>query len=143
MEGAQISFGMRATTGAIERIEIDPDTQDVDYRVIGHDKSRKCSKPEDMKVKGICGSGILDILAEFYRSGVITKAGIFNKRLLKNNPRFRKNPDTKQFEFVLAWKEDSSIDRDIVITQKDIRQIQLAKGAVYAGCKLMMKRYGH
>ena len=142
MEGAQLSFGMRAAPGAIERIEIDPDTQDVDYRVIGHDKSRKFSKPEDMKVKGICGSGILDVLAELYRSSVITKTGVFNKKLLKENPRFRKNPDSKQPEFVLAWKEDSSIGKDIVITQKDIRQIQLAKGALYAGCKLMMKRMG-
>jgi len=142
MEGAQLSFGMRAAPGAIERIEIDPDTQEVDYRVIGHDKSRKYSKPEDMKVKGICGSGILDVLAELYRASVITKTGVFNKKLLKKNPRFRKNPDNKQPEFVLAWKEDSSIDKDIVITQKDIRQIQLAKGALYAGCKLMMKRMG-
>ncbi|MCG8567858.1 MAG: ASKHA domain-containing protein, partial [Desulfobacterales bacterium] len=142
MEGAQLSFGMRAAPGAIERIEIDPETQDVDYRVIGHDKSRKFSKPEDMKVKGICGSGILDVLAELYRASVITKTGVFNKKLLKENPRFRKNPDTRQPEFVLAWKEDSSIDKDIVITQKDIRQIQLAKGALYAGCKLMMKKMG-
>ena len=142
MEGAQLSFGMRAAPGAIERIEIDQETQEVDYRVIGHDKSRKFSKPEDMKVKGICGSGILDVLAELYRSRVITKTGVFNKKLLKENPRFRKNPDTKQPEFVLAWKEDSSIDKDIVISQKDIRQIQLAKGALYAGCKLMMKRMG-
>lgn len=142
MEGAQLSYGMRAAPGAIERIEINPETQDVDYRVIGHDKSRKFSKPEDMKVKGICGSGILDVLAELYRASVITKTGVFNKKLLKGNDRFRKNPDTKQPEFVLAWKEDSSIDQDIVITQKDIRQIQLAKGALYAGCKLMMKRMG-
>ena len=142
MEGAQLSFGMRAAPGAIERIEIDPDTQEVDYRVIGHDKSRKFSKPEEMKVKGICGSGILDVLAELYRSSVITKTGVFNKKLLKDNPRFRKNADTGQPEFVLAWKEDSSINRDIVITQKDVRQIQLAKGALYAGCKLMMKRMG-
>ncbi len=142
MEGAQLSFGMRAAPGAIERIDIDPDTQDVDYRVIGHDKSRKFSKPEEMKVKGICGSGILDVLAELYRASVITKTGVFNKKLLKDNPRFRVNPDNKQPEFVLAWKEDSSIDKDIVISQKDVRQIQLAKGALYAGCKLMMKRMG-
>ncbi len=142
MEGAQLAFGMRAAPGAIERIEIDPETQDVDYRVIGHDKSRKFSKPEDMKVKGICGSGILDVLSELYRASVITKTGVFNKKLLKENPRFRKNPDNKQPEYVLAWKEDSSIGKDIVITQKDIRQIQLAKGALYAGCKLMMKRMG-
>ncbi|MDX2509411.1 MAG: ASKHA domain-containing protein, partial [Desulfobacterales bacterium] len=64
------------------------------------------------------------------------------KKALKENPRFRKNADTGQPEFILAWKEDSSIGKDIVITQKDVRQIQLAKGALYAGCKLMMKRMG-
>lgn len=142
MEGAQLAFGMRAAPGAIERIEIDPETLDVDYKVIGRDETRKFSKPEDMKAKGICGSGILDVLAELYSSGVITKTGVFNKKALKNNPRFRKNADTRQPEFVLAWKEESSIDKDIVITQKDVRQIQLAKGALYAGCKLMMKRMG-
>jgi len=142
MEGAQLSFGMRAAPGAIERIEIDPETHEVDYKVIGREATRKFSKPEEMKAKGICGSGILDVLAELYRSGVITKTGVFNKMALQDNPRFRKNEDTGQPEFVLAWKNESSIDKDIVITQKDIRQIQLAKGALYAGCKLMMKRMG-
>ncbi len=142
MEGAQLSFGMRAAPGAIERIEIDPETHDVDYKVIGREATRKYSKPEDMKAKGICGSGILDVLAELYSSGVITKTGVFNKKDLKDHPRYRKNADTGQPEFILAWKNESSIDKDIVITQKDIRQIQLAKGALYAGCKLMMKRMG-
>ena len=141
-EGAQISFGMRAAPGAIERISIDPDTREVDYKVIGRKAWRKYSEPKDMKAKGICGSGILDLLAELYRSGVITKSGAFNKQELKDHPRFRTNPDTKQPEFVLAWAEESSIDKDIVVTQKDVRQIQLGKGALYAGCKLMVKRMG-
>ena len=141
-EGAQISFGMRAAPGAIERILIDPDTREVDYKVIGRKAWRKYSEPKDMKAKGICGSGILDLLAELYRSGVITKSGAFNKQELKDHPRFRTNPDTKQPEFVLAWAEESSIDKDIVVTQKDVRQIQLGKGALYAGCKLMVKRMG-
>ena len=142
LEGAQLAFGMRAAPGAIERITIDPETREVDYKVIGRDAWRKFSEPKDMKAKGICGSGILDVLAELYRSGVILKSGVFNKKELKEHPRFRKNPDTKQPEFVLAWADESSIDKDIVITQKDIRQIQLAKGALYAGCKLMVKRMG-
>jgi uncharacterized 2Fe-2S/4Fe-4S cluster protein (DUF4445 family) len=141
LEGAQLAFGMRAAPGAIERINIDPETHEVDYKVIGRDAWRKYSEPKDMKAKGICGSGILDVLAELYRSGVITRTGVFNKKNQKSN-RFRKNPDTKQPEFVLAWAEESSIDKDIVITQKDVRQIQLAKGALYCGCKLMMRRMG-
>jgi uncharacterized 2Fe-2S/4Fe-4S cluster protein (DUF4445 family) len=142
LEGAQLSYGMRAAPGAIERIEIDPDTHEVNYKVIGRDAWRKFSKPEEMKAKGICGSGILDVLAELYRSAVITKSGVFNKKLLKKNPRFRKDPHTRQPEFVLAWADETSINKDVVITQKDIRQIQLAKGALYAGCKLMVKRMG-
>ncbi|MGD8661241.1 MAG: ATP-binding protein, partial [Desulfobacterales bacterium] len=142
LEGAQIAFGMRAAPGAMERIIIDPETKEVDYKVIGREAWRKYSDPKDMKAKGICGSGILDLLAELYRAGVIAKSGVFNKKALKDHPRFRKNPDTNQPEFVLAWAEESSIDKDIVVTQKDIRQIQLAKGALYAGCKLMVKRMG-
>ena len=140
LEGAQLSFGMRAAPGAIERIEIDPETKEVNYKVIGRDAWRKYSKPKEMKAKGICGSGILDVLAELYRSRVITKSGVFNKKGLEDCPRFRINPDNRQPEFVLAWAEESSIDKDIVISQKDVRQIQLAKGALYAGCKLMVKR---
>jgi uncharacterized 2Fe-2S/4Fe-4S cluster protein (DUF4445 family) len=142
LEGAQLSFGMRAAPGAIERIEIDSETKEVNYKVIGRDAWRKYSEPKEMKAKGICGSGILDVLAELYRSGVITKSGVFNKKDLKDCKRFRINPDNRQPEFVLAWAEESSIDKDIVISQKDVRQIQLAKGALYAGCKLMVKRMG-
>jgi uncharacterized 2Fe-2S/4Fe-4S cluster protein (DUF4445 family) len=120
LEGAQLSFGMRAAPGAIERIKIDPDTHEA---------------------KGICGSGILDLLAELYKSGIVTKTGVFNKKKQKSD-RFRRNPDSGQNEFVLAWAEETSIKKDIVITQKDVRQIQLAKGALYAGCKLMLQRLG-
>jgi len=139
LEGAQLSFGMRAAPGAIERIKIDPDTHEVDYKVIGRDAWRSYSEPKEMKAKGICGSGILDVLAELYAAGVVAKSGVFNKKGQKSK-RFRKNAETGQPEFVLAWSEESSIERDIVITQKDVRQIQLAKGALYAGCKLMLNR---
>jgi uncharacterized 2Fe-2S/4Fe-4S cluster protein (DUF4445 family) len=140
LEGAQIQFGMRAAPGAIERINIDPETHEVDYKVIGRDAWRKFSNPEEMQAKGICGSGILDVLAELYRTGVVLKSGAFNKE--QKSDRFRRNPENNQAEFVLAWANESSIGKDIVITQKDIRQIQLAKGALYAGCKLMMRRMG-
>jgi uncharacterized 2Fe-2S/4Fe-4S cluster protein (DUF4445 family) len=141
LEGAQLAFGMRAAPGAIERVEIDSQTHEVDYKVIGRDAWRKYSDPKEMKAKGICGSGILDVLAELYKAGIVGKSGAFNKKGQKSD-RFRKNPDTGQAEFVLAWAEETSIDKDIVITQKDVRQIQLAKGALYAGCKLMVKRMG-
>jgi len=138
LEGAQLAFGMRAAPGAIERIKIDPETHDVDYKVIGRDAWLKYSEPKEMKAKGICGSGILDVLAELYAAGIITKSGAFSQEL--KSDRFRRNPDTNQPEFVLAWAEETSIEKDVVITQRDVRQIQLAKGALYAGCKLMMRR---
>lgn len=140
LEGAQIAFGMRAAPGAIERIKIDPESHEVDYKVIGRDAWRSFSKPEEMKTKGICGSGILDLLAELYCAGIVLKSGKFNKN--QKSDRYRVNPDNKQPEFVIAWKEESSIGKDVVVTQKDIRQIQLAKGALYCGCKLMMRRMG-
>jgi uncharacterized 2Fe-2S/4Fe-4S cluster protein (DUF4445 family) len=140
LEGAQIAFGMRAAPGAVERIRIDPGTHEVDYKVIGRDVWKSFSKPEEMKTKGICGSGILDVLAELYICGIIDKSGRFNT--VQKSPRYRINPDSKQPEFVIAWENESSIGKDIVIAQKDIRQIQLAKGALYCGCKLMMRRLG-
>lgn len=141
LEGAQLAFGMRAAPGAIERIKIDPETHDVDYKVVGREAWLKYSKPEEMKTKGICGSGILDVLAELYRSGVVEKSGRFSKD--QKSSRFRSNADApRQKEFVIAWADETSIGKDVVITQKDIRQIQLAKGALYAGCKLMMRRMG-
>ncbi len=140
LEGAQLQFGMRAAPGAIERISIDPETQEVDYKVIGRDAWRQYSEPKEMKCKGICGSGILDVLAELYRAGVVTKSGAFNKE--QRSKRYRRNSDNNQPEFVLAWAEETSIGKDVVITQRDVRQIQLAKGALHAGCKLMMRRMG-
>jgi len=140
LEGAQLSFGMRAAPGAIERIKIDPATHEVDYKVIGRDAWRSFSEAKEMQTKGICGSGILDVLAELYSSGVIQKSGRFAKE--QKSKRFRTNPDNKQKEFVIAWAEETSIGKDVVISQKDIRQIQLAKGALYTGCKLMMRRMG-
>lgn len=141
LEGAQLSCGMRAAPGAIERITIDPDTHEVDYKVIGREAWRSFSEAKDMQTKGICGSGILDVLAELYASGVVAKSGRFAKEQKSN--RFRSNPENpRQKEFVIAWAEDTSIGKDVVITQKDIRQIQLGKGALYTGCKLMMRRMG-
>ncbi len=140
LEGAQLSYGMRAAPGAIERITIDPESHEVDYKVIGRDAWKRFSKPEEMKTKGICGSGILDLLAELFKAGVVLKSGQFNKEEKSN--RYRLNRENNQPEFVIAWKEETSIGKDVVVTQKDIRQIQLAKAALYAGCKLMMRRLG-
>jgi uncharacterized 2Fe-2S/4Fe-4S cluster protein (DUF4445 family) len=139
LEGAQIEFGMRAAPGAIERVAIDPDTLEVDYKVIGRDAWRSYSDPEAMQVRGICGSGILDVLAQLFLAGIVGKSGAFSDDA-RRSARFRKSPQTGIKEFVLAWASETVIAKDIVITQKDIRQIQLAKASIYTGCKLMMRR---
>ena len=139
-EGAEITFGMRAAPGAIERIAIDSETHEVVYKVVGHDAWSNYVKPGELQVRGICGSGIMDLLAELYRSGIIAKSGAFQQNL--KSPRFRINSDTQHQEFVIAWADETATGRDITITQKDVRQIQLAKAAIYTGCKLLMREWG-
>jgi len=141
LEGAQIEHGMRAAPGAIERVKIDPATLEVDYRVIGRKAWKEYSKPEEMNTRGICGSGILDVVAQLLLSKIVSKGGAFSTRAQDSN-RFRENPETGIKEFVLAWANETSIGQDIVVTQKDVRQIQMAKASIYTGCKLMMKHMG-
>ena len=136
-EGAQIKFGMRAAPGAIEVVQIDPDTREPRYKVIG--KADWHSHLEKINAKGICGSGIIEVVAEMFKAGIIDKSGKFVMDL--NTPRVRKGADGKP-EYVLAWAEETSIGTDITVTQGDVRALQLAKGALYAGAKLMMQRLG-
>jgi uncharacterized 2Fe-2S/4Fe-4S cluster protein (DUF4445 family) len=127
LEGAHIKFGMRAAPGAIERIAIHPETLDVKFEVIGNSRAM-----------GICGSGIIDAAAELYRNGIIDKSGRFRNEV--KSSRLRVVDETT--EFVIASKNETSIGKDITITQKDVRNIQLAKAALYTGAKLMMRRLG-
>ncbi|MEW6409686.1 MAG: ASKHA domain-containing protein [Nitrospirota bacterium] len=136
-EGAQIKFGMRAAPGAIEHVKIDPDTKEVMFKVIG--KADWHTHLEKANAKGICGSGIIDAVAEMFRRGIITKSGNFNQDL--NTPRFRKDSEGKP-EFVIAWADETSIGTDITVSIVDIRAIQLAKAALYAGAKLLMHKLG-
>jgi uncharacterized 2Fe-2S/4Fe-4S cluster protein (DUF4445 family) len=136
-EGAQIKFGMRAAPGAIEKVQIDPATKEPLYKVIG--KADWHTQIEKVNAKGICGSGIIEIVAEMFKAEIIDKSGRFVMGL--GNPRVRKDADGKP-EYVLAWAEETSIGTDITITQGDVRALQLAKGALYTGAKLMMKKLG-
>jgi uncharacterized 2Fe-2S/4Fe-4S cluster protein (DUF4445 family) len=136
-EGAQIKFGMRAAPGAIEEVKINPETREPLYKVIG--KADWHSHLEKVDAKGICGSGIIEVVAEMFKAGIIDKSGRFAKDL--DTSRVRKDSDGRP-EYVLAWAEETSIGTDITITQADVRSIQLAKGALYAGAKLLMKRLG-
>jgi uncharacterized 2Fe-2S/4Fe-4S cluster protein (DUF4445 family) len=136
LEGAHIKHGMRAVPGAIERIRINPDTFDVRFKVIGREEWNM-DAPR-LEAKGICGSGIIDAIAELYRTGLIDKSGRFRKSA--SSPRLRDSNGIP--EFVIAWERETSIGKDITITQQDVRNVQLAKGAIYTGAKLMMKRLG-
>jgi len=124
-EGAHIKFGMRAATGAIEHVWINPRTLEVGYRTIG-----------DAKPHGLCGSAVVDITAEMLKVGLVNNGGRLNTEL--NTPRLRKGE--KSAEFVIAWKDEASIEGDIVVTQGDIREIQLAKAAIYTGASILMKQ---
>ena len=134
LEGAHIRFGMRAAPGAIERIKIDPATYEVSYQVI----KDPLQAGSEIKVKGICGSGIIDGVAQLFRAGIISKNGTFNTAI--NSSRLRKIG--KKWEFVIIWAEETSIGKDITINIDDIRAVQLAKGALYAGAKLLLRKWG-
>lgn len=133
LEGAQLSFGMRAAEGAIEKVKINPETLVATYQTIGSMKGKK------VKAKGICGSGIIDVVAEMAKTGIIKSTGNFNKNL--ENSLVRKN-EKGQWEYVVALAADTESGMDITVSQKDIRAVQLAKAALYAGAKLLMQKCG-
>ena len=131
-EGAQISSGMRAGEGAIEFVEIDKDIQSL---IIG-----------DTKPRGICGSGLIDLIAELLRVGIIDETG----RLLDAGEIEGLSPDLLERirpgeagnEFVVTWAGETADGSDIVLTQRDIRELQLAKGAIRAGTMILQKVLG-
>ncbi len=137
-EGAQIKFGMRAAPGAIEKVKIDPATKEPQYKVIGKADWHTHIEGK-INAKGICGSAIIDVVAEMFKAGVIDKTGKFVMDCGSN--RVRKNIEGKP-EYVLAWADETSINQDITVTQGDVRALQLAKGALYTGTKLMMQKMG-
>ncbi len=126
LEGGHLGFGMRASTGAIESVFIDKDSFDTFYKTINKSKPR-----------GFCGSGIIDIVAEMLKVGIIDSSG---KIIENGNDRIRKNKTNNHKEFVVEWKEKTDIDKDIVITSSDIREIQLAKGAIMTGINILLEK---
>ena len=137
-EGAQIKFGMRAAPGAIEKVKIDPATKEPMYKVIGKADWHTHIEGK-INAKGICGSAIIDVIAEMFLAGIVDKTGKFVMDLGTN--RVRRDANGKP-EYVLAWAEETSINQDITVTQADVRALQLAKGALYTGTKLMMQKMG-
>ncbi|HJP90233.1 MAG TPA: ASKHA domain-containing protein, partial [Candidatus Limnocylindrales bacterium] len=157
-EGAQISSGQRAAPGAIERVRIDRDTLEPRFRVIGSARwSNEVGFEASTRrtgVTGICGSGIVEVLAELFLAGVITADGTIDGSLAARSPRIV--PDGRTFSYVLSEGgpgaplaasegepgEVGPASPRIVITQNDVRAIQLAKAALYAGARLLMDHLG-
>ncbi|GMQ94084.1 MAG: ASKHA domain-containing protein [Acidimicrobiia bacterium] len=143
-EGAHIEYGMRAADGAIERVEIDPDTLEPRYKVIGtdgwgpHELEVNDSIQEGGPVKGLCGSAIIDAVAEMFRTGIITPRGHFASDLKTERVR----QGELGWEYVIAWSDETSINRDIPITLDDVRQIQLAKAALYTASIILLRELG-
>ena len=137
-EGAQISSGQRATPGAIERVRIDPATGEPRFKVLGVDMwSDEPGFDEAVSstgVTGICGSGIIEVIAEMYLSRIISTDGIIGGTESLSTPRLRPNERTVQYLLYESDEENSSI----FVTQNDVRAIQLAKAALYAGIRLLM-----
>jgi uncharacterized 2Fe-2S/4Fe-4S cluster protein (DUF4445 family) len=126
-EGSGIKFGMRAMEGAIEEVEIDPKTFDVNFRVIG-----------DVKPIGICGSGMIDALAEMYLNGIIDQKGKIREEI--GSKRIRRGESG--LEYVLAWRVESAINKEIVITEVDLDNLIRAKAAIYAGFATLISHMG-
>ena len=136
-EGAQISHGQRAAAGAIERVRIT--SQGLRYKVIGDDRwSDELAEDESLRPTGICGSGIIEVVAELFSAGLINRDGKFVPDAVELHPMARYNG--RLGELVLATAEESATGQEILITQKDIRAIQLAKAALYSGVRLLMDR---
>jgi uncharacterized 2Fe-2S/4Fe-4S cluster protein (DUF4445 family) len=134
-EGAQISCGQRAAPGAIERVRIDRDSLEPRVKVIGTDAWSDEPGFGDTAVTGVCGSGIIEVIAELFLAGVIASDGTIDGSLAARTPRVV--PDGRTFAYVLREGEPR-----LTITQNDVRQVQLAKAALWAGCRLLMDRSG-
>ncbi|WP_322988380.1 ASKHA domain-containing protein [Hoeflea sp.] len=138
-EGAEISCGQRAAPGAIERVRIDPVTLEPKYRVIGiepwSDEPGFDEQAKKVGVTGVCGSGIIEIIAEMYLTGIVSEDGVINGEMAARNSRV-----------VLSGRTYSYLLKDgepkLMVSQNDVRAIQLGKAALYAGIKLLMDKQG-
>jgi uncharacterized 2Fe-2S/4Fe-4S cluster protein (DUF4445 family) len=154
-EGGQITHGQRAAVGAIERVRIDRITGEPRFKVIGSERwsdekavkeseSFKDSDSSIIKATGICGSGIIEVVAELFAAGLLRADGRFRDEVAaphSSSRTARLRWHGAKAEYVLATAEQSATGKEIVITQDDVRNIQLAKAALYAGCKLLMQQW--
>jgi uncharacterized 2Fe-2S/4Fe-4S cluster protein (DUF4445 family) len=138
-EGAQISCGQRAAPGAVERVRIDRETLEPRFKVIGSDlwsdEPGFNEATASTGITGVCGSGIIEVIAEMYLAGIINQDGVLDGRLAARSARIVENGRT--FAYLL---HQGAVE--MKITQNDVRAIQLAKAALYAGIALLMERLG-
>lgn len=139
-EGATIKHGQRAAPGAIERIRIDTQSGRVRYKVIGDSRwSDQLPEGETLRPTGICGSGIIEAVGELFLAGLIDRTGRFVPDAHK---RLKAAHNSKAGELVIAGADETATGEPIVVNQFDVRQIQLAKGALYSGTRLLMDHLG-
>ncbi|MBP5858880.1 DUF4445 domain-containing protein [Marivibrio halodurans] len=143
LEGAQISAGQRAANGAIERVRIDPETLEPRFKVIGadlwSDEEGFDEAARRTGITGICGSGIIEVLAEMYLAGLIDEDGVIDGAMAARTERIV--AEGRTFSYVLS-RPAGGRDPEIRITQADVRAIQLAKAALYAGAQLLVDKFG-
>jgi uncharacterized 2Fe-2S/4Fe-4S cluster protein (DUF4445 family) len=146
-EGAQITYGMRAAPGAIERVRIDPASKAARFRVIGEERwsddwqiGAEIPLEEQPKhlAAGICGSGIIEVVVEMFLAGILQADGRFNPTCESERVLWR----GRKGVYILATAKETTTGEPILVTQDDVRNIQLAKAALYAGAKLLMNRAG-
>lgn len=127
-EGSGVACGMRAAAGAIQRVKIDPQTLDVSYETI-----------QNVKPKGICGSGLIDTIGELFKNKIMDRSGKLNMGIKTRHLRMN---DADEPEFILAFKEETDSGKDIVITESDIENLKRSKGAIYAASSIMLRHLG-
>jgi len=125
-EGMHLKHGMKATSGAIEKVDISPDANEVVYETVDAEKA-----------VGICGSGIIDIVGNLFKHGIINKRGYFSRPPTHRFIEVDQNP-----EFVIAWKDEAAGSEDITVSEEDILVVLLAKAAIEAGCNILMNKEG-
>jgi uncharacterized 2Fe-2S/4Fe-4S cluster protein (DUF4445 family) len=133
-EGAGVLYGMRATQGAIEDVWIHTQTYEPTIRVIGAD----AETGESVLPRGVCGSGLISLLAELFTTGLVDKSGNVNVDL----PTDRVRTGSHGGEYVIAWGHETANGADIVITDVDIDNLMRAKAAIYAGFSVLAKSVG-
>jgi uncharacterized 2Fe-2S/4Fe-4S cluster protein (DUF4445 family) len=138
LEGAHIEHGMRAARGAIEHIQIDASTLEARYQLIGVDGGSEEPAGDGNGAKGLCGSAVIDAVAEMFRTGILDTRGRFNP--LASSPRIRQGETG--MEYVIAWSHETSIGRDITLSLRDVRQLQLAKAALYVAARTLLNQSG-